>query len=84
VQEIGAIGQNRIDILHRIANALLERETLDSGEIKIILEGGVLPPLPAPPATPAGTKEAASGSREVDRRKPITGIPPMVEPGPTS
>jgi cell division protease FtsH len=76
--------EDRIDILHRIANALLERETLDSGEIKIILEGGVLPPLPAPPATPAGTKEAASGSREVDRRKPITGIPPMVEPGPTS
>ena len=77
--------EDRIDILHRIANALLERETLDSGEIKIILEGGVLPPLPAPPATPAGTKEAAPGARpEVDRRKQIPGIPPMVEPGPTS
>jgi cell division protease FtsH len=80
--------EDRIDILHRMANALLERETLDSGEIKIILEGGVLPPLPAPPATAAGTgtKEASPGSRpaEVDRRKHVPGIPPMVEPGPTS
>jgi cell division protease FtsH len=79
--------EDRIDILHRMANALLERETLDAAEIKIILEGGVLPPLPVPPATAAGTgtKETAPGSRpEVDRRKPISGIPPMVEPGPTS
>ena len=78
--------EDRIDILHRMANALLERETLDAAEIKIILEGGVLPPLPVPPAAAAGTgtKETAPGSREVDRRKPISGIPPMVEPGPTS
>jgi cell division protease FtsH len=77
--------EDRIDILHRMANALLERETLDAAEIKIILEGGVLPPLPAPPAATAGTKETPSGARpEVDRRKPVPGIPPMVEPGPTS
>jgi cell division protease FtsH len=79
--------EDRIDILHRMANALLERETLDSTEIKIILEGGVLPPLPVPPATApgTGTKETTPGaSREVDRRKHVPGIPPMVEPGPTS
>jgi cell division protease FtsH len=79
--------EDRIDILHRMANALLERETLDAGEIKIILEGGVLPPLPARPVETAGTgtKETTPGARpEVDRRKHVPGIPPMVEPGPTS
>jgi cell division protease FtsH len=77
--------EDRMDVLHRMANALLERETLDADEIKIILEGGVLPPLPVPPAATAGTKEVAPGTRpEVDRRKQVPGIPPMVEPGPTS
>ncbi len=77
--------EDRIDILHRMANALLERETLDADEIKIILEGGVLPPLPVPPTATSGTKETDPESRpEVDRRKKIPGIPPMVEPGPTS
>jgi cell division protease FtsH len=75
--------EDRIDILHRMANALLERETLDAPEIKIILEGGVLPPLPAAP-TPAPAKEAAPETRpETDRRK-LPGMPPIIEPGPTS
>jgi cell division protease FtsH len=75
--------EDRIDILHRIANALLERETLDAAEIKIILEGGVLPPLPTPTAT-TPAKEAEKESRpEHDRRK-LPGMPPIVEPGPTS
>ncbi len=75
--------EDRLDILHRMANALLERETLDSTEIKIILAGGVLPPLPVPPeTTPAA--ETPSGARpEVDRRK-IPGMPPIVEPGPST
>jgi len=33
------------DIMHRLANALLERETLDANEIKLIIEGKELPPL---------------------------------------
>ena len=75
--------EDRIDILHRMANALLERETLDAQEIKIILEGGVLPPVPVP-ATAAPSKEPEKDARpEHDRRK-IPGMPPMVEPGPTS
>ena len=35
----------KIDTLHRMAEALLERETLDSGEIDVIMTGGVLPPF---------------------------------------
>jgi cell division protease FtsH len=33
------------DIMHRLAGALLERETLDANEIKLIIEGKELPPL---------------------------------------
>jgi cell division protease FtsH len=33
------------DIMHRLASALLERETLDALEIKLIIEGKELPPL---------------------------------------
>jgi cell division protease FtsH len=77
--------EERIDILHRIANALLERETLDSREIQIILEGGVLPPVVAPAATPAKREESAVDVRspETDRKK-ISGIPPVIEPGTSS
>ena len=75
--------EDRVDILHRMANALLERETLDSLEIKIILEGGTLPPLPdltvSKPADEAADKRASE-----PERKKMPGIPPMPEPGPTS
>ncbi|RZU42882.1 ATP-dependent zinc metalloprotease FtsH [Edaphobacter modestus] len=33
------------DIMHRLASALLERETLDAVEIKLIIEGKELPPM---------------------------------------
>ncbi len=33
------------DIMHRMAQALLERETLDANEIRMIIEGKELPPL---------------------------------------
>ncbi len=46
------------DAMHRMANALLERETLDANDIRMILEGRELPPmkLPGGPSngTPAG------------------------------
>jgi cell division protease FtsH len=39
-----AILRDKIDTLNKMAMALLERETLDSGEIDIIMAGGELPP----------------------------------------
>ncbi len=36
------------DIMHRMAAALLERETLDAAEIKLIIEGKDLPPVRSP------------------------------------
>jgi cell division protease FtsH len=51
------------DLLDEIANALLERETLDADDIRLLEAGDTLPPLPAvdepePPALGAGPAEA--------------------------
>ncbi len=40
-----AILGEKVATLHRMATALLERETLDSGEIDILMNGGELPPF---------------------------------------
>jgi cell division protease FtsH len=74
--------EERIDILHRLANALLERETLDAAEIHVILEGRTLAPIEArqeAPAARAGEKSDARAS-DVERKK-MPGLPPIVEPG---
>jgi cell division protease FtsH len=76
--------QERIDILHRMANALLERETLDAVEIKLILEGGTLPPVEAKPAAAEAEEKAAAKPAETDRKKQIPGLPPIAEPGPST
>ena len=53
--------------LDRIAEALLERETLETSDLKRLLEGATLPPLPPPPALHAGPAEARP-ARAVRRR----------------
>ena len=40
-----AILREKVDALHRMAAALLERETLDAGEIDLIMNGKELPPF---------------------------------------
>jgi len=45
-------------LLDRIAEALLERETLETTDLKRLLEGQALPPLPPPPLVHAGASEA--------------------------
>src|SRR5258707_2496178 len=45
------------DTMHRMAQALLDRETLDANDIKLIIAGEQLPPLPPlgpPPGNPSG------------------------------
>jgi len=42
------------ECLVAIAEALLERETLDSNDVKVIMEGGTLPPPPPKSAEPLG------------------------------
>ncbi len=44
------------EAMHRMAVALLERETIDANDIRLIIEGRELPPIQRPPSsgTPAG------------------------------
>ncbi len=41
------------DAMHRIAAALLERETIDAEEVKMLIEGKELPPMRSTLATPS-------------------------------
>jgi hypothetical protein len=52
-------------ILDRVAKALLERESLDSDELALLVAGEPLPPeAPVPPApVPAATQEVKSFPR---------------------
>ena len=43
------------DAMHRIAAALLERETIDAEEVKMLIEGKELPPLRSNLASPSDT-----------------------------
>ncbi len=56
--------------MHRLATALLERETLDSTELKMIIEGRELPPLNPP------SNGSATGEPEVKVLKPEAGRAP--------
>ncbi|MEN8160519.1 MAG: cell division protein FtsH, partial [Myxococcota bacterium] len=50
------LSENRVK-LNRIAQALLERETLELADLKRLLEGGELPPMAPPPAVHSGPDE---------------------------
>jgi len=79
--------EDHIDVLHTIAHALLERETLDAPEIKTLLEGGTLEPLrsPAPPAPSEPAPDAAPDPTAQGTGKEFpSSIPPLPDPGATS
>jgi cell division protease FtsH len=75
----------RRDVLTRFANGLLERETLDESDLRILLEGRELPPLPQPAAGAAPVHAGAAVPREKPPKKRFgeKGIPdPDPEPMP--
>jgi cell division protease FtsH len=47
-QKATRLVQDNIEILHRLAKALLERETLDAESIDLIMQGQDLPPTNPP------------------------------------
>ncbi len=49
----GLLAQKR-EVLDRIADALLERETLEQADLQKLIAGEPLPPLPIPSASPPG------------------------------
>jgi cell division protease FtsH len=50
----------KMDVLHVMAAALLERETLDREEIELLMEGKPLPAFVVEPSSSSGTNTAAS------------------------
>jgi cell division protease FtsH len=59
------------DFLDRIAEELLERETLEAPDLKLILAGQALPPLPPATRPPAPSEPAAR--RRAERAKEFPG-----------
>ena len=51
------------DAMHRIAAALLERETIDAEEVKMLVEGRELPPLRSALASPSDTGSGGPGQQ---------------------
>ncbi len=52
--------KDNIDLLHRMSEALLDRETIDAADIELLIEGKTLPPLEKP-AGVAGEKKTGNG-----------------------
>jgi len=51
------------DAMHRIAAALLERETIDAEEVRLLIEGKELPPMRSALASPSDT--GSSGGQQI-------------------
>jgi len=62
-QSAHAIVESHADAMHRIAAALLERETIDAEEVRMLIEGQELPPLRSILASP--TDKGGDGVQQV-------------------
>ena len=69
------ISQNRA-LLERVANALLERETLDREDLELLRQGKPLPPLPSPAAPPPPPPSNHDAKEPAPKTPPILGTPP--------
>ncbi len=68
------------DATHRIAAALLERETIDAEEVKKLYEGTELPPMRSSLATPSDT---GNGTPQQSSKPESIGGPPFPEGSPS-
>jgi cell division protease FtsH len=81
-EAVGLLRDHR-QALDRISEALLERETLEGAELKLLLEGKPLPPLRAP-AIPGESGETPPERAEAKPKKPKLPEPePEPEPVPS-
>ena len=62
-QAAHSIVESHADAMHRIAAALLERETIDAEEVKMLIEGRELPPMRSVLASP--TDKGGDGIQQV-------------------
>ncbi|HEX5422687.1 MAG TPA: hypothetical protein VFW94_04005, partial [Candidatus Acidoferrales bacterium] len=70
------------DALDRVARALLERESLDATELKLLLEGKPLPEKPAPPMPPAPPLPSKEPVTLRPDPRPIPGMAKGEKPAP--
>ncbi|HEX3273445.1 MAG TPA: ATP-dependent zinc metalloprotease FtsH [Gemmatimonadales bacterium] len=75
------LGQNR-ELLDRIADALLERETIDREDLDRLVKNQPLPPRNLPPAdSPAPQASAPTKPGAAPARAPLLGTPPAEPAG---
>jgi len=68
--------------LHRMAEALLERETLDRDEVDLLAKGKELPPFVAPArGLPPSTSEQPGQANDQASGRPMLGTPPAEPAG---
>ncbi len=82
-QRARSILEGDMKTLHEMAEALLERETLDREEVELIAKGEALPVrAPSPPEPPEAVKKrpAAEKASEAERG-PVLGAPPAEPAG---
>ncbi len=69
-----------IDELHAVAQALLERETIDAAELKTLLSGGTLDPIATGTTSPDAEVSTEETKPERPKRDPFPRIPPLADP----
>ena len=63
------------DAMHRIAAALLERETIDAEEVRLLIEGKTLPPMRSALAAPGDDGGTPQQVLKPETRGPSGGLP---------
>ena len=80
-QSAHAIIEANQDAMHRIAAALLERETIDAEEVRLLIEGKELPPVRSVLASPSDT--GGNGGQTVLKPESRTGSGTFPEGSPS-
>ena len=71
--------QDNLELLHAVAAALLERETLTRDDIAVLMRGDKLPPMSPPPALVVPTPPSSAAAEPRPKKPPLLGGP---EPSP--
>jgi cell division protease FtsH len=64
-----------LELLHTVANALLDRETLTGEEVQQLARGETLPPRPTPPSIPPAAVKEATLAQLKPAKPPLFGGP---------
>ena len=76
--------EDKIDVLHRMAHELLERETLDREDIELLFKGEELPPVKKRHAAASPVKPAAAEKEKTSEARTQFPGKPQPLPGPNT